>query len=439
MSKPSFQPYELIKLKREGHRLNRQQLSGMVEGFTRGTIPDYQMSAFLMAVFFQGMNPKEMFDYTEILLHSGKSIDLSGLKIPSVDKHSTGGVGDKASIPLAPLVASTGVPVPMISGRGLAHTGGTLDKLESIPGFQVNLSQAEFIKLLKSHRVAMMGQTQDIVPADKMIYALRDVTGTVESYPLIVGSILSKKLAEGASGIVFDVKTGSGAFMKDKEAAVKLAKMLVAMAKKFKRKAVALVTDMNQPLGNTIGNSLEIRESIEMLKGKGPADLENIVLELGGWMLKFGGISRNVSEGKARLRESLANGQGLEYFRKMVAAQGGNPQVVEDYSLLPTARHTMLLKATHKGYIHQMDALKIGQASVLLGAGRIQLDSKIDPAVGFVLKKKIGDKIEAGEPFMEIHYNRKESLALIQELLHQACIIKNKPVQRPSLILEIIQ
>jgi pyrimidine-nucleoside phosphorylase len=438
MPEKNFQPYEIIKLKRNGHLLNRQQLYFLVTGFTKGKIPDYQMAAFLMAVYFKGMTPSEMFDYTELLLHSGKTIDLSKFKIPSVDKHSTGGVGDKASIPLAPLVASAGVPVPMISGRGLGHTGGTLDKLESIPGFNVNLNQSQFIRLLKKYNVAMMGQTKDIVPADKKIYALRDVTGTVESYPLIVGSILSKKLAEGAHGLVFDVKTGSGAFMKTRDEAETLAKLLVSMAKKFKRKAVALITDMNQPLGYTVGNSLEIRESIEMLQGKGPADLEALVLELGGWMLKFGGVVKDVSSGKKILAENIHNKKGLESFRQMVAAQQGNPKVVEDISLLPKSEHLSQVKAGKAGYINQLDALKIGQASVLLGAGRLTLDSSIDPAVGIVLKKKVGDAVKPGETIAEIHYNSTLNLPVVKEMIIDACVIKDKKVKSPALIIDVI-
>jgi pyrimidine-nucleoside phosphorylase len=438
MIEENYQPYELIKLKRNGKALTWPQLKFLVDGFTKGEIPDYQMSAFLMAVYFQGMTSEEMFAYTHIMLTSGKIIRSGSAEKPSVDKHSTGGVGDKASIPLAPLVASAGVPVPMISGRGLGHTGGTLDKLESIPGFNVNLSKSEFLKLLRRNKVAMMGQTADIVPADKKIYALRDVTGTVESYPLIVGSILSKKLAEGANGIVFDVKTGSGAFMKTKEEAETLAKMLVSMAKKFRRKAVALITDMNQPLGYTVGNSLEIRESIELLQGKGPADLEALVLELGGWMLKFGGVTKDVSVGKKILEENIKNGKGIKYFQKMVKSQQGDPNVVNDFSLLPRAENVIGMRAKRDGYIHHLDALKIGQASVLLGAGRIQMNSPVDPAVGIVLKKKVGERIMPGEYYAEIHYNSPHNLAQVKQMIEDACVIKDRKARKPSLILNVI-
>ena len=434
-----MQTYELIKKKRSGGELTREELTYLIEGYTRGNIPDYQISAFMMAVYFQGMTDNETYNYTDLLLHSGTTIDLSVLKKISVDKHSTGGVGDKVSIPLSPLVAAAGVPVPMISGRGLGHTGGTLDKLESIPGFRVNLTKKEFLSALKKYNMAMMGQTADIVPADKKLYALRDVTGTIESMPLIVGSILSKKLAEGANGIVFDVKTGSGAFMHKRMHAMQLAMALVKMAKKFGQKSVALVTDMDQPLGNAVGNALEIRESIALLQGKGPEDLEKIVAELGGYMLLLGKKAKTQKEGRNKIYQLIENGEGLKWFKLMVKAQGGNPKIVDNPELLPTAKHLHVIKSEISGYLHELDAMKIGRGSVLLGAGRERIESIIDPAVGIMHHKKVGDQVEKGEPVMTIHYNEKAKLNLSLPLFMESFEVKPAPAKTNPLIMDIIQ
>lgn len=434
-----MQIYELIKKKRSGNSLTREELDFLIAGYLRDEVKDYQMSAFLMAVYFQGMSDEETFYYTDLLYHSGSTIDLKVLEKISVDKHSTGGVGDKVSIPLVPLVAAAGVPVPMISGRGLGHTGGTLDKLESIPGFRVNLTVPEFIKFLKEQNMAMMGQTADIVPADKRLYALRDVTGTVESLPLIVGSILSKKLAEDANGIVFDVKTGSGAFMQKKPDAIKLATALVKMAKRFKRNAVALVTDMDQPLGNAIGNSLEIQEAIDLLKGRGPQDLEEITVELGAYMLLLGKNVESLNEGRKKIQGFIDDGTGLTWFRKMVQQQGGDPSIVDNPSKLPQAKSQTQIKSPQSGYIHRLDALTIGQAAVILGAGREKIDSIIDPSVGIMLSKKVGDKVSKGETLCVVHHNDSKNLNEIITRIQSGYTIKNTKPKPNALILKVIE
>ncbi len=434
-----MQIYELIKKKRNGHALTKEELSFLISGFLRDEVKEYQMSAFLMAVYFQGMTDEETFYYTDLLYHSGSTIDLKVLGKISVDKHSTGGVGDKVSIPLVPLVAAAGVPVPMISGRGLGHTGGTLDKLESIPGFRVNLTEKEFISFLKEENMAMMGQTANIVPADKRLYALRDVTGTVESLPLIVGSILSKKLAEGANGIVFDVKTGSGAFMPKKSDAIQLAQALVKMAKKFKRNAVALVTDMDQPLGNAIGNALEIQESIDLLKGRGPQDLEEITVELGAYMLVLGKNVTSLKEGRKKIKKFIDDDTGLQWFRNMVKLQGGDLSIVDNPKRLPQAKFQTKIKSPATGYIHHLDALTLGQASVLMGAGREKIDSQIDYSVGIMLSKKVGDKVTKGESVAVVHHNNPPNLKEVIERIRSAYVIKPTKSKPHPLILKVIQ
>ena len=434
-----MQIYELIKKKRNKGELTRDELSFLISGYVKGEVPDYQISAFLMSVYFNGMSDRETFDYTDLLYHSGSTIDLSILGKISVDKHSTGGVGDKVSIPLVPLVAAAGIPVPMISGRGLGHTGGTLDKLESIPGFRVNLTVSEFLKFLKANNMAMMGQTADIVPADKKLYALRDVTGTIESLPMIVGSILSKKLAEGTNGIVFDVKTGSGAFMQKKVDAIRLAESLVKMARRFKRNAVALVTDMDQPLGNAIGNALEIQESIDLLNGKGPKDLEEITIELGSYMLVLGKVAKSLREARKKLKGYIEDGKGISWFKKMVSAQGGDPSIVDNPSKLPQAKYQLEIKSKKTGYIHGLDALTLGQASVQLGAGRERMDSIIDPAVGIMLSKKRGDKVTKGEILAIVHHNNPRKLDNITQKINSAYFIKSAKPRPSSLILKVIK
>ncbi|MCX7918449.1 MAG: thymidine phosphorylase [bacterium] len=431
--------YDIIRKKRNGIELSAEELAFLINGYTQGTIPDYQMSAFLMASYFRGMTPTETAILTETMLRSGKTIDLSMLKKISVDKHSTGGVGDKVSIALAPLVAAAGVPVPMISGRGLGHTGGTLDKLESIPGFRTNLTIAEFIRLLKKINVAMIGQTAELVPADKKLYALRDVTATVECIPLIAGSIMSKKLAEGANGIVFDVKTGSGAFMQKYSDAVTLAKTLVGIAKQLNRSAVALITDMNQPLGNAVGNAVEVQECIDVLKGNGPADLVEITVTLGGYMLWLGKVVSTVESGKKKITELIRSGAGLKKFIEMVKEQGGDPSIVEHPDRLPQAKYRKILRATQTGYIQKVDAYHIGLASVYLGAGRKELGAPIDHAVGIIIHKKIGEVVQKDEPIATVLYNQTKQLKESIGLITSAFSIGRKRPIPPKLILKVIK
>jgi pyrimidine-nucleoside phosphorylase len=431
--------YDIIRKKRNGVELTREELKFFIDGYTCGDIPDYQMSAFLMAAYFRGMTAAETVVITETMLHSGKTIDLSGIKKVCVDKHSTGGVGDKVSIALAPLVAAAGVPVPMISGRGLGHTGGTLDKLESIPGFRTNLTIKEFIQALKDIDVAMMGQTEEIVPADKKMYALRDVTATVECIPLIAGSIMSKKLAEGAQGLVFDVKTGSGAFMHNYDDAVKLAQTLVGIAKKLNRSAVALLTDMNQPLGNAVGNAVEVQECIDLLKKRGPADLVEITVALGGYMLLLGKVVPTWESGKKNIIELIDSGKGLEKFKEMVKEQDGDPSIVDNPKWLPQTKYRKDILASKSGFIHKVDAYSIGIASVNLGAGRKELGASIDPAVGIMLKKKIGDVVKRSEPVATVLYNQPRQLKDAVRLIEQAFMISSRKPQPPKLILKIIQ
>jgi len=430
---------DLIAKKKNGIPLTLNEINSLVSDYTLGIIPDYQMASFLMAVYFRGMDDIEILDYTKALMNSGDVIKFSKMKYRPVDKHSTGGVGDKVSIPLAALVAACGAPVPMISGRGLGHTGGTLDKLESIPGFNVNLSMEEFKSLVVRYGLALGGQTSTLVPADKKIYALRDVTETVDSIPLIVGSILSKKLAEGAQSFVFDVKAGSGAFMKDEHQATVLAKALVSMTKQFKKKSVALVTDMSQPLGNTIGNSLEIIESIELLKGNGPDDTLELVVIMGAYMLLMSGVVKNRIEGERKIIKSIQDKTGLMKFGEIIKAQKGNPVVIDDYDLLPQAKYKKVLKASQSGYIEKIDALDVGLASVYLGAGRESLESIIDPAVGFWVHKKVGDKVTANTPIITICYNDKSKMEKALIDLKKAIIFSDKVIDSPQLIKSVIE
>lgn len=397
--------YGIISKKRDKKKLTSEEIEYFVSGYTKGTIPDYQMSALLMAIFLNGMDAEETFGLTSSMMRSGKVMDLSFIPGTKVDKHSTGGVGDKVSLILAPLVAACGVTVPMISGRGLGHTGGTLDKLESIPGFKTNLSLRKFVENLSRIGVCLIGQTDEIAPADKKIYALRDVTGTVNSIPLISASILSKKLAEGADALVFDVKVGNGAFMQKEEEAILLAKNLIQITKRFKKKTVALVTDMNEPLGEAVGNSIEVIEAIQALKGRGPEDLMEVTFALGAYMLILGGKAKNYEEAEKKLKKAIENGKALDKFEQMVKKQGGDPRVVDDYRLLPWAKHKITIESDQTGYVKSINTLKIGLLAVKLGAGRERLDSKIDPGVGFLIKKKVGDQVEKGENLAVIFSN----------------------------------
>jgi len=423
---------DVIQKKRDGHELTPDEIAAFIEGYTRGTIPDYQASALAMAVFFKGMTSRETVALTESMMRTGKVLDLGELPGPKVDKHSTGGVGDKTSMVLAPLAAACGVYVPMISGRGLGHTGGTLDKLESIPGFRVGLSLDEFRAVLRKSHLGLIGQTPEIAPADRKLYALRDVTSTVESRPLIAASIMSKKMAEGIDALVLDVKTGDGAFMVKEEDSRALAEAMLAIGKGMGKKIVALITDMEQPLGRTVGNALEIVECIETLQGKGPEDLETLSVELAAWMLSLGGAAPTLDAARARVREALASGAGLRKFQEVIGLQGGDPRVCDDLSRLPRAAETVELRAESAGRVTGIACRAVGTAAMLLGAGRETVDSTIDPGVGLVLGKKVGDAVSTGEPLATVHVSDRRRLDEALAMLRRAIRIgPEAPAPRP--------
>ena len=414
---------DLIRKKRDGGELLGNEIEFLIQGYTRDSIPDYQMSAWLMAVLLRGMSRAEMAVLTESMLNSGQVLDFSDLPAPKVDKHSTGGVGDKTSLILAPVVAAAGLYVPMISGRGLGHTGGTLDKLESIPGFRVNLSTSEFRDVLQKCGAAMIGQTAEIAPADKRIYALRDVTGTVESPYLICASIMSKKLAEGIDALVLDVKTGSGAFMKSEKDAVFLAELMVETGQRLGKRMVALITNMDQPLGHAVGNSLEVAECIEVLKGKGPADLRELCLVLASWMLFLGKRVADLQEGQQLGEEMISSGKARDKFREMIRLQGGNASVIDDPGVLPRAKYQTDIASPASGSVVEMMCEQIGTAGVLLGGGREQKEDSVDPSVGIIVHKKLGDRVAAGEALCTVHYNSVERLERARPLIHQSYTI----------------
>ena len=423
---------DVIQKKRDGHELTSEEIAAFIEGYTRGTIPDYQASALAMAVFFKGMTSRETVALTESMMRTGEVLDLGALPGPKVDKHSTGGVGDKTSMVLAPLAAACGVYVPMISGRGLGHTGGTLDKLESIPGFRVGLSLDEFRAVLRKSHLGLIGQTPEIAPADRKLYALRDVTSTVESRPLIAASIMSKKMAEGIDALVLDVKTGDGAFMVKEEDSRALAEAMLAIGKGMGKKIVALITDMEQPLGRTVGNALEIVECIETLQGKGPEDLETLSVELAAWMLSLGGAAPTLDAARARVREALASGAGLRKFQEVIGLQGGDPRVCDDLSRLPRAAETVELRAESAGRVTGIACRAVGTAAMLLGAGRETVDSTIDPGVGLVLRKKVGDAVSTGEPLATVHVSDRRRLDEALAMLRRAIRIgPEAPAPRP--------
>jgi pyrimidine-nucleoside phosphorylase len=435
-----FRAIDVIRKKRDGVELSRGEIEGLVSAYTDGTIPDYQVSAWLMAVVLKGMTRPETAALTDAMLHSGEVLDLSSLPTKKVDKHSTGGVGDKTSLVLAPLAAAAGLAVPMISGRGLGHTGGTLDKLEAIPGFNVNLTVAEFRRVLEKCGCAMIGQTAEIAPADRKLYALRDVTGTVESPYLICASIMSKKLAEGIDALVLDVKTGSGAFMKSEKDAAFLAELMVETGERMGTKVVALITDMDQPLGNKIGNALEVVEVVEVLRGGGPEDLRELCLELAAWMLHLGGLTKTVAEGKQRSAELISSGKALKKFGQMVELQGGDVRVIDDSNRLPLAKHSLQVSSAKAGYVTSMQCEQIGTACVILGGGRERKEDSVDPAVGIVLHKKVGDRVAAGEPLATIYYNAESQAARAQQLIAASCEIANAaPSSTRPLIHSVIQ
>lgn len=428
---------DVIHNKRSGKELTEQEIQFFVDGVVSGDIPDYQISALLMAIYFQGMTEKEQSALTMTMMTSGDHLDLSEIPGVKVDKHSTGGVGDKTSIPLAAVVAALGIPVPMISGRGLGHTGGTLDKLEAIPGYRVEISEQDFIEQVKKDKLAIIGATGNIAPADKKIYALRDVTDTVDSIPLIASSIMSKKIASGADALVIDVKTGAGAFMKTLADSRELAEALVGIGKGVGMQCMALITDMNQPLGKAIGNALEIQESIELLKGNGPADLEKLIVVIGGYMAVMGNKATTVEQGQQLCEDVIHNGQALERFRAMIKDQGGDPRVIDDpEEILPQAKYRITLPAKTSGVVSKIVANEIGVASMLLGGGRQKANDKLDYAVGIMLNKKIGDSVEKGEPLLTIYSNRKK-VDDIKSLLYGNIEIA-KQAQKPKLIYETI-
>lgn len=428
---------DVIHNKRSGKELTEQEIQFFVDGVVSGDIPDYQISALLMAIYFQGMTEKEQSTLTMTMMTSGDHLDLSEIPGVKVDKHSTGGVGDKTSIPLAAVVAALGIPVPMISGRGLGHTGGTLDKLEAIPGYRVEISEQDFIEQVKEDKLAIIGATGNIAPADKKIYALRDVTDTVDSIPLIASSIMSKKIASGADALVIDVKTGAGAFMKTLADSRELAEALVGIGKGVGMQCMALITDMNQPLGKAIGNALEIQESIELLKGNGPADLEKLIVVIGGYMAVMGNKATTVEQGQQLCEDVIHNGQALERFRAMIKDQGGDPRVIDDpEEILPQAKYRITLPAKTSGVVSKIVANEIGVASMLLGGGRQKANDKLDYAVGIMLNKKIGDSVEKGEPLLTIYSNRKK-VDDIKSLLYGNIEIA-KQAQKPKLIYETI-
>ncbi|MBN8612234.1 MAG: thymidine phosphorylase [Deltaproteobacteria bacterium] len=394
---------ELIARKRDGGALSPAEIQGLVSGFVRGDVADYQMSAFAMAVFFKGMTAEETTALTLSMRDSGRVVDTKSVRARKVDKHSTGGVGDKVSLCLAPLVAACGVAVPMVSGRGLGHTGGTLDKLEAIPGFSVSMGVDAFVQQVKDIGCALIGQTDDIAPADKKLYALRDVTATVESIPLITASILSKKLAEGIDGLVLDVKVGRGAFMKTEADARALAQSLVRVGMLAGKEVTAFLTSMEAPLGRTIGNALEAREAIEVLHGKGPADLRELTLVLGAEMLLMGRVAKNDRDARRKLEAAIQDRSGVRVLRQIVDAQGGDPRCVEDPSRIPRSSRIVQIAATKRGFVQKIDALSLGLLGVAMGAGRTRADQAVDPLVGLVLHKGVGDKVAIGEPLCELH------------------------------------
>ena len=435
----TFRAIDVIRKKRDGGELSPAEIEDLVNSYTKGETPDYQASAWLMAVLLRGMTRPETAALTDAMLRSGEVLDLSALPGRKVDKHSTGGVGDKTSLVLAPLAAAAGVAVPMISGRGLGHTGGTLDKLEAIPGFNVNLPVAEFRRVLEICGCAMIGQTPEIAPADRKLYALRDVTGTVESPYLICASIMSKKLAEGIDALVLDVKTGSGAFMKSERDAAFLAELMVETGERMGKQVVALITDMDQPLGNMIGNALEVVEVVEVLRGRGPEDLRELCLELAGWMLHLGGVATTVAEGKKQSVRLISSGQALERFHQMIEMQGGDPRVIDDAKRLPQARSTMQVASATSGCVGSMQCEQIGTACVILGGGRERKEDAVDPAVGIVLHKKVGDRVAAGEALATIYYNAEARAVRARQLLEASCQITDAaPAAKRPLIHRII-
>ena len=429
---------DLIHRKRDGEELSPEEIPAVIDGYTRNEIPDYQMSAFLMAVFFSGMTDREVSAMTEAMIRSGETVDLSSISGIKVDKHSTGGVGDKTSLISAPLAASAGVIVPMISGRGLGHTGGTLDKLESIPGFRTDLTIDEFRAVLQTHGLAFIGQTPEVAPADGKLYALRDATATVESIPLIASSIMSKKLAVGLDALVLDVKVGSGAFMKRQVDARRLAQMMVGIGRRMDKRVQALITDMNQPLGYAVGNALEVMEVSQTLQNAGPTDLTRISLELAARMIYLAKIVPTLDEAREIAQQKLLDGSGYRKFKDVIEAQAGNPQVLDRFELLPNATGVREIASPRAGYISAIDAEYIGVASAMIGAGRDTKDDSIDPAVGVILEVKVGQKVEAGGVLCRLYYTGEERVEDASQQIEDAFRISAQPPEERELILEVV-
>ena len=430
---------ELIVRKREGGDLSEDEIRALVEGFVDGTVPDYQMSAFAMAVFFRSMSFDETVAMTLAMRDSGKVLDWSSIDAPKVDKHSTGGVGDKVSICLAPIVASCGVVIPMMSGRGLGHTGGTLDKLEAIPGFSVGLSVSRLGAQLRKVGCALIGQTGDLAPADKRLYALRDVTGTVESIPLITSSILSKKLAEGIDALVLDVKVGRGAFMKTEEEARALARSLVAVGRRAGKRVSALLTDMSSPIGYTVGNALETIEALEILHGRGPDDLREITNALGAEMLRVAHVTKSPSQGHRKLEEVVRSGAALRKMREIVAAQGGDPRVVDEPDRLPLARHRRTIRASEDGFVTRIDPLELGYASMRLGAGRERAEDDVDPGAGIRLAVQIGDRVESGDEIASLYSSKRSLLDACAPRVEASFGLGKRKKKAPARVIDAIR
>ncbi|MCK6257583.1 pyrimidine-nucleoside phosphorylase [Fictibacillus sp. KIGAM418] len=429
---------DLIEKKRDGKELTKEEINFIITNYTNGSVPDYQMAAFAMAVYFQDMTTEERANFTLAMVESGDQIDLSGIEGIKVDKHSTGGVGDTTTLVLAPLVAALNVPVAKMSGRGLGHTGGTIDKLEAVPGFHVEIDNEEFISLVNKNKVAVIGQSGNLTPADKKLYGLRDVTATVNSIPLIASSIMSKKIAAGADAIVLDVKTGAGAFMKTVEEAEELAKAMVQIGNTVGRNTMAVISDMSQPLGFAIGNALEVKEAIDTLKGQGPEDLEELCLTLGSHMVYLAKQAESLEEARGKLKEVMTNGKALEQLKTFLSAQGGDASVVDDPSKLPQAKYTFEVDAKQDGYVSEIVANEIGTAAMLLGAGRATKESEIDLAVGLMLKKKVGDQVAAGESLVTIYSNTEDVKAVVEKI-HAAYTVSSESVTAPTLVYKEIK
>jgi pyrimidine-nucleoside phosphorylase len=429
---------DLIHRKRDGEELDGNEISYLIDAYTRGEIPDYQMSAFLMAVYFSGMTDREVTSLTECMIRSGETIDLSSVPGIKVDKHSTGGVGDKTSLVVAPLAAAAGVIVPMISGRALGHTGGTLDKLESIPGLRTDLSVEQFRSQLLELGLCFVGQSDQIAPADGKLYALRDVTATVESIPLIASSIMSKKMAEGLDALVLDVKVGTGAFIKKQVDARRLAQIMVGIGRRMDKRVQALITDMNQPLGYAIGNALEVMEVSQTLMNQGPADVTRLSLELAARMIHLAKITPTLDDARHVAETKLVDGSGYRKFKQVIQAQGGNAQALDKFELLPNATGMREISSPRAGYVSMIDAEDIGQASTLMGAGRDRKDDRIDPAVGVILEVKVGEKVDAGSVLCRLYYTGEEHVEEAAEMVEGAFRISSAKAEDRELILEVV-